>query len=156
MLSCDVASLCFQNHISFTTRKHYHNALLNRIMSGSRLCVWQELHLKHGTNWNWSDGTKEADGEAHGKLTSTYSTTGYWSCFLHQSAMCRTTARSALFPVTGLANKPNKIQIKTSTTVPNVLWQANYCTQQREGWVFFTTHLHIWIISPSYGMATTL
>lgn len=43
---------------------------------------------------------------------SIHSTRAYWSCFLHQRAMCWTTARSALFPVTGLAKKPIKIQIK--------------------------------------------
>lgn len=37
-------------------------------------------------------------------------------------------AGSALFPVTELANKPNKIQIKTA--VLNVRWQGNYTCRE--------------------------
>lgn len=54
--------------------------------------------------------------------------------------MCRTTA---LFPVTGLANKPNK-------TLANMLCQANYTC--RECCVFFTTHIR----HTSFSYAVTI
>lgn len=106
MLSCALAPLCFQKHIWFATRTHISTALcLDASMVSSPLVLTAAPpQTQHELKQIW--------WKERGSRRSIHSTRAYWSCCLHQRAMCRTTARSALFPVTGLANKPNKIQIK--------------------------------------------
>jgi len=62
---------------------------------------------------SWKTSWAKADLMEWKRLKeNSWTANGYWSCFLHQGAMYWTSAWSALFLVTGLANKPNKVKIK--------------------------------------------